>query len=495
MTASPSTPIDQRLLFGLIVALALAYAAISVLSTGAGAIHEDMVEAYVWGGHFELGYYKHPPLWAWIAGGWFRLLPRTAWAFALLCAINVATGLWGAWLVIGRFAEGEKRLAAFLLLLITPFYAFPAFVFNANAIFISLWPWTAYAFVRAIDERKLTWAVAFGLLAGADMLSKYYAVVLLGSCFLAALAHPKAKAYFTSPSPYLSVLVGAIVFAPHVWWLIQTGFLPFSYFHGETGHGLGYSAGTAVKLVAGDLAFLAVVIILVLVSARAGLRRIRTGTTAIATDPRLRLVAVLTIAPLALTVIFGLVFRLKLSTNWTIAIFPLAPLLVVEVADPPRLGRLARIAFGLGLLLAVAGLAAAPFVPALSHAAKDIQPRREVARAADALWAARSAAPMPVVGGDDTYAEATAFYSTSRPAIFIHFDPRLSPWIDVGDLTRSGLVAVCPATDLDCVAGAVRYSTPLTVWSRLTLAHDVGRRAGPPQAFIIGVTPPSPPQR
>src|SRR5580700_1129764 len=116
-----ATVIDARLLALLIVGLALAYAGISALSTGSGAIHEDMAEAYVWGSHFELGYYKHPPLWAWMAGGWFEVFPRTAWSFALLCAANVVAGLWGAWMLIGRFAHGDRRLAALVLLLVTPF--------------------------------------------------------------------------------------------------------------------------------------------------------------------------------------------------------------------------------------------------------------------------------------------------------------------------------------------------------------------------------------
>ena len=351
----PATAIDARLLALLIVGLALAYAGISTLSTGAGAIHEDMAEAYVWGSHFEWGYYKHPPLWAWIAGGWFQAMPRTALSFALLCAVNVAIGLWGAWMLIGRFAEGWTRLAAFLLLLLTPFYALNAFVFNANSIFISLWPWTAWAFVRAMDERGLKTAVLFGLFAGLDMMAKYYAVVLLGACVLAALAHPKAKAYFASPWPYLSVAVASLVFAPHVVWLFQTGFLPFHYFGGESGHGLGYSVGTAVRLLAGDVALMGVVIVLVLIAAWTSIGGLPARLRERSADPRFRVLVILGLAPLVVTVIFGLIFRLKLSTNWTIAVFPLVPLILIELADPPDRRRLAVIAAALAVLSRASG--------------------------------------------------------------------------------------------------------------------------------------------
>src|SRR5258706_8166502 len=45
-----------------------------------GVIHHDMAEAWAWGQEFELGYSKHPPLFAWVTALWFKLLPRENWA-------------------------------------------------------------------------------------------------------------------------------------------------------------------------------------------------------------------------------------------------------------------------------------------------------------------------------------------------------------------------------------------------------------------------------
>jgi 4-amino-4-deoxy-L-arabinose transferase-like glycosyltransferase len=494
MLAAPrdqtATAIDPRLLALLIVGLALAYAGVSTLSTGGGAIHEDMAEAYVWGSHFEWGYYKHPPLWAWVAGGWFEFMPRTALSFALLCAVNVAIGLLGAWMLIGRFADGWTRLAAFLLLLLTPFYGLNAFVFNANSIFISLWPWTAWAFVRAMDERGFRTALAFGLLAGLDMLAKYYAIVLLAACVLAAFAHPKARAYFTSPWTYLSVAVAALVFAPHVVWLVQTGFLPFHYFGGESGHDVGYSVGTAARLFAGDIALMGAAIALVLIAAWPSLRALPRRLRERMADPRFRFLAVLAFAPLLLTLIFGLIFRLKLSTNWTSAVFPLAPLILIDVADPTDRKRLATAAGVLAVLAAGVALAIAPLASGFSHEAKDEEPRRDVVSAAVKLWRARTDAPLSVVGGDETYGDAAGFYAPGKPSVFIRFEPRISPWIDVNALPRTGLAAICPADDRACLAGAWRYSGASTTWARLDFPGHGGKAASR-YRFIVAVTPPA----
>ncbi|HKB22288.1 MAG TPA: hypothetical protein VKC99_05805, partial [Methyloceanibacter sp.] len=65
-----------------------------VISAAPAAIHNDMAEAYAWGREFQLGYEKHPPFWAWIAGLWFEVFPRTDWAFTLLAVLNAGLGLY-----------------------------------------------------------------------------------------------------------------------------------------------------------------------------------------------------------------------------------------------------------------------------------------------------------------------------------------------------------------------------------------------------------------
>jgi 4-amino-4-deoxy-L-arabinose transferase-like glycosyltransferase len=195
----------SMLVAALIVLLPAAWLACEFLSHGHAGLHEDMTEAYVWGRHFQLGYYKHPPFWSWIAGAWLVVFPRTTIAFMALSAVNIGLGLWGAWKLNGQFVSGETRLAAFTLLLVTPLYCFLAFRFNANTIFVSLWPWTAYFLVRSLDERRAADGILFGLLAAADILSKYFAGVLLLTCALALLVHPGRAAYLKSRMPWLSI--------------------------------------------------------------------------------------------------------------------------------------------------------------------------------------------------------------------------------------------------------------------------------------------------
>ena len=208
---------------GLVVAFGLWQALYFAISAEPLAIIQSMAEAAAWGKEFQLGYNQHPPFWAWIAGVWFSAFPQANWSYGLLSGVNCAVGLAGAWVLIGLFATGAERVAATALLLATPLYTFMGYGLNANIIFVSVWPWTLCAFVRAFRSRRAWDAVAFGLMIGVALLSKYYALILGATCFLAAVRHPARRAYFASFSPYLSVAVAAVALTPHVVWLIENG--------------------------------------------------------------------------------------------------------------------------------------------------------------------------------------------------------------------------------------------------------------------------------
>ena len=72
----------------------------------------DMVEAYFWSQGWQLGYYKHPPLSAWVAGLWFAFVPESQWGYSLLAALNGAFGLLGLALLAREFLPRHWVLLA-----------------------------------------------------------------------------------------------------------------------------------------------------------------------------------------------------------------------------------------------------------------------------------------------------------------------------------------------------------------------------------------------
>ena len=499
LTFAPMQPIAIPASIRAVALAFICYVALwTIINTvsNAGAFDHDMSEAYVWGREFQLGYFQHPPFWAWLAGIWFTIFPHAAWPFALLGAVNAGAGLLGVWWLSGCFAAGEKRLSATLLLLLTPSYTYLAYHYNANTIFLSLWPWTAFFFVRSLEGNRRTDAVLFGCFAGLGMLSKYSAIVLLGSCLLAAWAHPRRRAYFTSSSPYISIGLCAVLLLPHIWWLVKTGFLPFHYFASETGRTWFFALGQTLNMA---LAFIAVqipiafLIWIVLRQRPAGERH--GGWN----DPQLRLLAILGFAPILLTLAASIAFRVNLTTDQTVAVGCLVPLCLIQIAGRGDFKRLFRVTSR-----AVVGTSAVALLisPALAYAhlihrsavfqsvPMADQPVKELADISTRLWHQKTGLPLRNVTGSVPYADDIVFYSGDRPSEFVGFDLRRSLWITPEGLFHDGLLIVCAENDEQCRTSAASFASPQAQRIAVTLTHAFWNWRGPAKNFTLIIVPP-----
>lgn len=458
------------------------------------AIKHDMSEAYAWGHEFQLGYNQHPPLWAWICGLWFAIFPRTGWAFALLSSVNAGIGLWGAWMLIGDFAEGRKRIAAWALLLLTPLYTFYAYKYNANIIFLSIWPWTLHYFMRSMQSRRIGDAIAFGVLIGLAMLSKYYALILVATCLLATLQHPSRWRYLASASPYVSAVVAVVVCAPHVWWLLTHRAPPLRYLDSITDLPWPYVFAHVGQTLLGALAMnmgVFAVVGLLAWSAR------RNGIAVFGRDargPSFRILATLALAPLGLTVAGALALRNTITPEMTVGTFPLLPLLLIETAAIRDIDRLYRLGTRLAAAVTLGAVAMSPAIALartwLSPSAMTVPPIQEVAIEATRLWHQRTSRPLAFVAGSNWYENATTFYSPDRPHAFVHFDYSASLWVTPEALARRGLLSICVSDDQVCLAATARFTTPETTRTELSVAHAFWGHVADPVHFVVTIIPP-----
>src|SRR5271155_851451 len=139
-------------------------------------------------------------------------------------------------------------------------------------------------------------AILFGVCMGLALLSKYYALILGATCFLAALQHPARARYFRSASPYVSIAVAAALCAPHIGWLLTSGAPPVRYLWRISGDAFGAMAFYAAAALFGALTQNAVVFGLVALTA--ALARRSDAVSVPARAPRFRLIATLALAPL-----------------------------------------------------------------------------------------------------------------------------------------------------------------------------------------------------
>jgi 4-amino-4-deoxy-L-arabinose transferase-like glycosyltransferase len=458
-----------------------------IVTEYASSIHNDMAEAYAWGREFQLGYNQHPPFWAWVCGAWFLIFPRANWAFALLSMLNAGLGLAGVWALTGRFVDGDRRVAATALLALTPFYTFLAYKYNANSIFLSLWPWTLFAFVGALRMRGLKDTLLFGAMTGLALDSKYYALTLVATCGLAALASGERRRYFGSASPYLSAFVALALWAPHLVWLAETGAPPVRYLARVSGRGWGEAVALAVAALAGALAQQSLALGVVGATSRTA-----RGEAALDAE-NLRLVAILALAPPLLSFAAALTLRTKLSSNMLIGVFPLSPLLAMALwrPDPEKLRRRALWA---ATALSLGALALSPLIGVAKawygRDSEDSEPRREAALAATEVWRRATNAPLAFVAGSFRYDNAAVFYSPEHPSAFVDFDVFGNRWATPEALAARGVLTICRADDAPCLARTEAFATPQTQSETMTLARVAFGRARQPVDFVMTAIPP-----
>ncbi len=419
-----------------------------------GTIHDDMLEAYYWGREFQLGYYKHPPFWAWIAGGWFEVFPRTNWAFYLLSSLNSGIAILGAWQLLGLLTKGEDRFNATALLLLSLAYTLQGHQYNANFILTSLWPWTAYFFLLSMEKRTASSAILFGALAAACMLSKYYSIFLLLSCATASFYHPGWRRYYASWAPYLTIGCFVVLMLPHVWWLTANDFPTFTYAESKADFPDGKVETSFFTFIFGCMALnLAAALLIAFCRPR--------DTDRPARAPLARhyeaFVGILGLGPFVFTLLSAITGHFRISTNFASPIFYLMPLILMQLLRPsPTLLR-QRVVVAARLFY-VGALCIAPAVPSLMAALGDRKPTRaiEIAHEARRIWWEATHRPLRIVGGSSPYAAATVFYGGDPTSAFPGFDQKHSPWVTDAAIARDGLLALCRADDSFCLMRAAQ---------------------------------------
>lgn len=479
------------ILLGLFIPLWTLFHIISFASTD---LHPDFLEVYAWSRHPSLGYYKHPPLDAWIAWLWFHLLPVRDWAFWLLAMVNAAIALFAIDCIARRRLSGDKRLVALLLLLLTPFYQFRAQPFGANQMLLSTWPVAVYCFLRAFETLRPSWAVAAGCAAAAAMLAKYYSIFLILGLAVAPLAHRNGSAYFHSFSPWLSAASGLVVLTPHLVWLATTGFMPFHYaitVHADTS--LSSTFMHSMAYFGGAIGYLTVLLAVYLVSVRPSRATLQEALWPSDSDGRM--LAVLLWVPIIAPIPVAIAISARLSSLWTMQAWFLLPILLLR---PQRATVSRPAAIDIAALVAAVTFGAIAVAPALAWGKffGGVEPSRlclrSLAAEATARWEAATGRPLSIVAGDPDLAAAASFYGNSHPDALPMFDTKTAPWIDFSRQAREGYIGLCNAADTACLDRARRIADdwPDAIRVDVHLRPRFAGVDGAPQRYTMWLMPP-----
>ncbi len=437
---------------GFICAVLVLHAVLYTLASSfvASNLPLDAVESLYWGKEWQAGYFKHPPMSAWMIEAVVQLLGRSDWIIFATAETCTILAILPVVLIVrqryGAQAGGYTVLAAFL----THFTTLSAVEYNVNMGFLPFWGWMVFTFLKAEETDKLSWWVLFGLVSAGGMLGKYTAAIFLMSSALWVVF--ARRDLLARTGPYIAALVFIAAMLPHVLWLAQIDFMPIEYAFGRTGNSASpwYAHIMMPLKYLGEFAYsvLPMALALGIAAGWAKIRSLNWGSVASAVR-RVGSESFLFAAIGPILVITGLSLTLgaNIKTVWSMPLgVVFAGPIGVAAASLEKQNFQKRflatwvVFYGLLLTIFVAMMVIAPFVK--KYPKRMLHDGPALARLVEQHWGKHESQPFKYLVGDHWPGGSVAWYTPSRPTFFERANLTYSPWIDLEDLQSKGAVYV-----------------------------------------------------
>ncbi|CAN7619033.1 glycosyltransferase family 39 protein [Bradyrhizobium sp. LjRoot220] len=455
---------DPRGALWLVSGFAVAHAALWTLilvslKTGQD-IHMDVAEAFGWGQKFLLGYGKHPPLSGWVAGLWFRVFPVTDWATYALAMATLGCSLVIGWLLALRVVDRRRAFLVVVMLALYPIFNFKGFKYNPDLLQLVTLPLLVLAYLDAFDKRSVKSGIWLGLAGALALMTKYWALTMIGAIGLAALIHPQRVQFLRSPAPWVAIFVLVVAMIPHLIWLRDVNFVPFTY-AGEI-----YSItdrhmidNLALGYVGHNLALLALPVVLAGIAlAWPSLWRkpafafwSRGANTGVRTSQALNVWLIQVVVAIG-PPLGAVLFQIYIKTDWGIPLFFLVPLALIAI-PALRVRQLALLRLtATWLVLTLAVLIASPQIVAYDagqhrNEGASYRARSELARELTEVWHRRFFTAWPVVAAFSDIGQPVTFYSPDHPPVLAPDEPWSSGLTSLEEAKRSGFIGICETGD------------------------------------------------
>jgi hypothetical protein len=407
----------------------------------------DQVEMLYWGQNWQWGYYKHPPLPAWIAAAIFEWSSGAAWPLYLVGQLMIVTSFWAAWRIAREVAGPWAALAAAMLLECSSYYNLTTGDLNNSIVLQPLWALSVWFVYRGISaQRLIDWAAA-GLTIGLGMLTKYDLATLVCALLVLPIISPQALRALRTPGPYITLVVSVCVFAPHVAWMIDHNFPTIQYAleRAENSRSIwGHLANPIEFLLSQCVALLPMAVV-----ASPLWRRLQIHSTGAKGQESLasEMLTVVCCGPLALDLFVSLLTGMQIQSMWGASMWTFAGAWLVANVDRRQSEALARrVVLGsatLAVLMLCLTAGRNTVLPYFRHkCSRPHFPGVALAQEVERVWRARSDATLSIVAGPWWPAANVSIYSPLHPRVFDFADPRHSPWLTDEDLAARGGVIV-----------------------------------------------------
>jgi 4-amino-4-deoxy-L-arabinose transferase-like glycosyltransferase len=345
--------------FALICLHVVTWTVFLAIARSGETLNSDSTEMFAWGRLWLWGYGKHPPVAGWIARIWFEIFPTADWAMHALVMTVVGVAAWACWLLAIRVVDRRRAAVVVFVLLIYPIFNFRGARYGTDLPLVPMFMLVALVFLIAFERRTIAWGALLGLACAAAVLTKYWALFIVGAVGVAAIAHPERVRFFRAWTPYVATVVFLAAIAPHLIWLVQSDYAPFAY----AAHHLAQSTYSPLLQAGAELRHHAALLLpagvaLAWVIARNRLPGAASGVRLGQARHIWLIAGLLLVLPPVMTV----AFRVDFAVDWGLPLYTLLPLALLAVPQLAIARRAVASAATVWIATLALALTAAPIV-------------------------------------------------------------------------------------------------------------------------------------
>ncbi|MGE3798911.1 MAG: glycosyltransferase family 39 protein [Thermomicrobiales bacterium] len=405
----------------------------------------DTLEMLYWGHEWQWGYFKHPPLPAWIAEASCQLFGRAVWPTYLAAQICVVTCFWAVWKLAREILRPWHALCAAFVLEASYYYNYTTPELNNNVVSRTFWALTILFFHRALSRGKNGWWLLTGISVGLGLLSRYDTFVLIAIMLGFAILHPVARKCWRTAGPYLGLTAGLILVAPHLHWLVTNDFPTVRYFQNRSSGNEGWER----HLINPSMFFLTqmgAILPAVLLSAP------------LISNWRLRKLAknerfhsdfllCMALGPFLFILAASATLGFGLKSMWGTALWSYTGALLLYIVplreDALPSKRVLSLSVATTLVFAVGLTLRNTALPFVRHEGSRIHfSGDQLADQVQERWDQVSDEPLECIGGFPWLASNVAFYSDDRASVYTGLDQNKSPWLSDEEFEQNGGVVL-----------------------------------------------------
>ncbi len=399
----------------------------------------DVVNGLAEGHEWQLGYLGHPPLSSWLVEMFFDVAGDlgpfllSQLAIAVTCLFVFA---------LGRAIMDERKAAFGTVLLAGVWYfSVPSPEWNSSVAQMPAWAAMIFFFYQSLKSGDWRWWLLFGVAAGIGLLMDYVTAILIAVMFLYLVIHREGRARILTIGPYLALIVGIAVIAPHLYWLSQNNFAAL-HVANDSG-GIGARVLSLLKFLGAQILDLLPAIVFAAFLGLIGTDMLRKREA----DDDLYFLLWTGLVPALFIAALSLVSNSGLHAMSGAPMLSLTGLIIVALAGA-RTENASFKRLGIGVIVffivmpLVYWLATSEGPVLRGHVARTAWPDKVMARTFDLNFQLATGHPLQIVAGDKWLAGLIAMRSDHRASVFTDGDMRIAPWITPNRLAQQGALVV-----------------------------------------------------